>query len=68
MPFGFIQIFQLYEIRTYFDDQKIDFSIKIEENNKAKKLYTGKEKFEFLIEKNKEIKNLQNQLGLDYEY
>ncbi len=58
----------LNEIRTYFDDQKIDFSIKIEENNKAKKLYTGKEKFEFLIEKNKEIKNLQNQLGLDYEY
>ena len=58
----------LNEIRTHFDDQKIDFSIKIEENNKAKKLYTGKEKFEFLIEKNKEIKNLQNQLGLDYEY
>ena len=58
----------LNEIRNHFDDQKIDFSIKIEQNNKAKKLYTGKEKFEFLIEKNKEIKNLQNQLGLDYEY
>ena len=58
----------LNEIRIHFDDQKIHFSIKIEENNKAKKLYTGKEKFEFLIEKNKEIKNLQNQLGLDYEY
>ena len=58
----------LNEIRRHFNNEKINFTIKVEENKKTKKLYTGKEKFDFLIKKNKEIKNLQNELGLDYEF
>tara|TARA_B100001245_G_C22827397_1_gene398018 strand:- start:11 stop:1114 length:1104 start_codon:yes stop_codon:yes gene_type:complete len=58
----------LNHIRKVFDNQTIDFSIALKKNNKGKKLYTGKDKFEFLTENNKEIKNLQKQLGLDYEF
>jgi len=58
----------LLKIKEYFKNQEIEIEISIDKKEKSKKLYTGKEKFEFLIKKNKEIKNLKNKFNLDYEF
>ena len=58
----------LLKIKSHFKNQEIRFKISIDKKKKSKKLYTGKEKFEFLMKNNKEIKNLKNQFNLDYEF
>ena len=58
----------LLKIKGHFKNQEIKFKISIDKKKKSKKLYTGKEKFEFLMKNNKEIKNLKNQFNLDYEF
>ena len=58
----------LLKIKGHFKNQEINFKISIDKKKKSKKLYTGKEKFEFLMKNNKEIKNLKNQFNLDYEF
>ena len=58
----------LLKIKEHFKNQEIEFKISIDKKEKSKKLYTGKEKFEFLMKNNKEIKNLKNQFNLDYEF
>ena len=58
----------LIKIKGHFKNQEIKFKISIDKKKKSKKLYTGKEKFEFLMKNNKEIKNLKNQFNLDYEF
>ncbi len=58
----------LLKIKGHFKNQEIKFKISIDKKKKLKKLYTGKEKFEFLMKNNKEIKNLKNQFNLDYEF
>ena len=58
----------LLKIKSHFKNQEIKFKISIDKKKKSKKLYTGKEKFEFLMKNNKEIKNLKNQFNLDYEF
>jgi len=35
---------------------------------KEKKIYTNKDKFEYLSKKNSNLKDLKNKLGLDYEF
>ena len=58
----------LLNIKEHFKNQEIEFKTSIDKKEKSKKLYTGKDKFEFLMKKNKEIKNLKNQFNLDYEF
>ena len=58
----------LLKIKGHFKNQEIKFKISIDKKKNSKKLYTGKEKFEFLMKNNKEIKNLKNQFNLDYEF
>ena len=58
----------LLKIKGHFKNQEINFKISIDKKKKSKKLYTGKEKFDFLMKNNKEIKNLKNQFNLDYEF
>ena len=58
----------LLKIKGNFKNKEIKFKISIDKKKKSKKLYTGKEKFEFLMKNNKEIKNLKNQFNLDYEF
>jgi len=35
---------------------------------KEKTIYTNKDKFEYLSKKNKNLKDLKNKLGLDYDF
>jgi DNA polymerase-3 subunit gamma/tau len=40
----------------------------MQQNNTKRKAYTNKEKFEYLVEKNPLLKELQEKLGLDPDY
>lgn len=40
----------------------------MQQNNTKRKAYTNKEKFDYLMEKNPHIKELQEKLGLDPDY
>ncbi len=40
----------------------------VEEIKEGRKLYTSKDKYDYLVEQNPSIKELKERLGLDFEY
>ena len=48
--------------------EKITLNKKINQTKKEKKIYTNKEKFEYLVKKNDNLNQLKSKLGLDYEF
>ena len=48
--------------------EKIEIEKKVNLIEKQKTIYTNQDKYEFLIKKNKNLIELKNKLGLDYEY
>ena len=51
-------------LRTELNNYSIQLNLKIEVDTEEKSLYTGKEKFEKMMEKNPHLKTLQNKLKL----
>lgn len=60
------------EVIQYFRKNLKNTNIKIEkevsEHDITKKLYTSKEKFEYMAEQNPALRMLKDRLGLDFEY
>ena len=48
--------------------KKVSLRKDITQTIKEKAIYTNKDKFDYLSKKNKNLKDLQNKLGLDYEF
>ena len=48
--------------------EEISIEKKVTIKEKEKTIYTNKDKFEYLIDKNKNLIELKNRLGLDYEF
>ncbi len=40
----------------------------VSEQEKSKKLYTSKEKYDYMVEQNPALKDLKERLGLDFEF
>ena len=55
-------------IRNKLENDKISIQAVINEEESEKKLYTSKEKLDFLISRNPAIAELQKKLGLDPDY
>ena len=49
-------------------EKKVSLRKGITQTIKEKAIYTNKDKFDYLSKKNKNLKDLQNKLGLDYEF
>ena len=49
-------------------EKKVSLRKDITQKIKEKAIYTNKDKFDYLSKKNKNLKDLQNKLGLDYEF
>ena len=49
-------------------EKKVSLRKDITQTIKEKAIYTNKDKFDYLSKKNKNLKDLQNKLGLDYEF
>ena len=49
-------------------EKKVSLGKDITQTVKEKAIYTNKDKFDYLSKKNKNLKDLQNKLGLDYEF
>ena len=49
-------------------EKKVSLGKDVTQTVKEKAIYTNKEKFDYLSKKNKNLKDLQNKLGLDYEF
>ena len=49
-------------------EKKVSLGKDITQTIKEKVIYTNKDKFDYLSKKNKNLKDLQNKLGLDYEF
>jgi len=49
-------------------EKKVSLGKYITQTVKEKAIYTNKDKFDYLSKKNKNLKDLQNKLGLDYEF
>ncbi len=69
-----IQILERFEadLVTHLRDELLHDGIliekKIEELKEGRKLYTSKDKYDYLVEQNPAIKDLKDRLGLDFEY
>ena len=48
--------------------EKIEIDKKVNLVEKQKTIYTNQDKYEYLIKKNKNLIELKNKLGLDYEF
>ena len=57
---------QYFLKETFKENIEIDKEVKVQE--KSKKIYTNKDKYEYLSKKNKSLIDLKNKLGLDYEF
>ena len=49
-------------------EKKVSLGKDVTQTVKEKAIYTNKDKFDYLSKKNKNLKHLQNKLGLDYEF
>jgi len=69
-----IQILDRFEadlvgfLRNSLKNDQININKKVEEIKEGRKLYTSKDKYEYLVEQNPAVKDLKDKLGLDFEY
>ncbi len=54
--------------RTTLKNTSIQLKKEVSEQEKAKKLYTSKEKYDYMVEQNPALKDLKDRLGLDFEF
>jgi DNA polymerase-3 subunit gamma/tau len=55
-------------LRERINNSTLQVEGEMQQNNKKRKAYTNKEKFDYLVEKNPLLKQLQEKLGLDPDY
>lgn len=55
-------------LREKLNNSTLQVEGELQQNNTKRKAYTNKEKFEYLLEKNPLLKELQEKLGLDPDY
>ncbi len=55
-------------LRERLNNSTLQIEGELQQNNTKRKAYTNKEKFDYLVEKNPYIKELQEKLGLDPDY
>ena len=54
-------------LRTRLNNSSIQVNGKLDQAEKAKKLYTSKDKYEYMIRQNPALKELKDRLGLDFD-
>lgn len=54
--------------RSELDNDLIGLTKKVMEQEETQKLYTSKDKFDYMAEQNPALKSLKEKLGLDFEY
>ncbi len=60
---GIVQFF-----RIKLKNSMIQLQKEVSEQEKSKKLYTSKEKYDYMVEQNPALKDLKERLGLDFEF
>ncbi len=55
-------------LRTTLKNTKLLLENEVKEQETSKKLYTSKDKFEYMASKNPALKDMKERLGLDFEY
>ena len=55
-------------LRTQLRNTKILIENEVQEQETSKKLYTSKDKFEYMVSINPAMKEMKERLGLDFEY
>jgi len=55
-------------LREHINNSTLQVEGEMQQTNVKRKAYTNKEKFEYLLEKNPLLKDLQEKLGLDPDY
>jgi hypothetical protein len=60
---GIVQYF-----RKHLKNSLIQLQKAVSEQEKSKKLYTSKEKYDYMVEQNPALKDLKERLGLDFEF
>jgi DNA polymerase-3 subunit gamma/tau len=55
-------------LREKLNNSTLQVEGEMQQNNTKRKAYTNKEKFDYLVEKNPLLKELQERLGLDPDY
>ncbi len=55
-------------LRKALENDLINLKKEVRKEKKQQKLYTSSDKYEYLLEKNPKLKDLKDQLGLDFEY
>ncbi len=60
---GIVQFF-----RKELKNSLIQLQKEVSEQEKSKKLYTSKEKYDYMVEQNPALKDLKERLGLDFEF
>lgn len=55
-------------LRKQLDNTLINIEKEVSEQEQSKNLYTSKEKFEYMVQQNPELRKLKDRLGLDFEY
>ena len=60
---GIVQYF-----RKHLRNSLILLQKEVSEQEKTKKLYTSKEKYDYMVEQNPALKDLKERLGLDFEF
>lgn len=54
--------------RKHLKNSLIQLQKAVSEQEKSKKLYTSKEKYDYMVEQNPALKALKERLGLDFEF
>ncbi|XOV93761.1 MAG: hypothetical protein ACFHWX_03425 [Bacteroidota bacterium] len=54
--------------RKVLRNSSIQLQKDVTEQEKSKKLYTSKEKYDYMVEQNPALKDLKDRLGLDFEF
>lgn len=55
-------------LKWYLHNDHITIDAKITKALTAQKLYTSKEKYDFMVSRNPALKKLKDDLGLDFDY
>ncbi|MDH5609173.1 MAG: hypothetical protein OEY56_06810, partial [Cyclobacteriaceae bacterium] len=55
-------------LRAELKNDFIRMSHEVKEGETVKKLYTSSDKYDYMVTQNPQLKELKEQLGLDFEY
>lgn len=55
-------------LRSELQNDHIQLTKLVEEKEEGRKLYTSKDKYDYMVEQNPALKTLKDKLGLDFEY